>query len=153
MRCDKPHSTLKHIIKGEDVIKELLNKQMILLPFAIDPLGRWGPITTTFLHGNKSSIQYTFQKSRNNAALMFQRATSTPCPLGILRTADANWKLKRNRTFYGFSSTAPTPAIHTIQQLGLGITKAYSMHIRNALKHFDSTADTAEAHFPTTIDN
>ncbi len=130
-----------------------LRVRTILLPFAIDPLGRWGPITTTFLQGNKSSIQYTFQKTRNNAALMFQQATSTPCPLGILRTADANWKQNKNRNFFGFSHTAPTPAIHTMQQLGLGITKAFSIHIRNASKEFDSTADTAETNFPTTIDN
>jgi hypothetical protein len=73
-------------------------------------------------------------------------------PLGILRTADANWKLNKNRNFFGFSYTAPTPTIYTIQQLGLGITKAYSLHIRNASKQFGWTADTAEAHFPTTIE-
>ena len=112
MRHDKPHSSLRHIIKGEDVINELLNKQMILLPFAIDPLGRWGPITTTFLQGNKHTLQYTFQTSRNNAAIMFRRATTNPCPLGILRTADTNWKQNKIRPFFGYTYTAPTPSIH-----------------------------------------
>ncbi len=40
---------------------------------------------------------------------MFRQATSTPCPLGILRTADANWKINKTRPFFGYSYTAPTP--------------------------------------------
>jgi hypothetical protein len=61
---------------------------------------------------------------------MFRRATTTPCPTGILRTADANWKLNRTRKFFGHSYTSPSPSIFTIQQLGLGLTKAFSLHIR-----------------------
>ena len=37
--------------------------------------------------------------------------------------------------------TVPTPSIHTLQQLGLGITKAFSLHIRNATKQYGSTYD------------
>jgi hypothetical protein len=45
LRNKMAHTTLQHIIRGEDVIQELLNKNMVLLPFAIDPFGKWGPIT------------------------------------------------------------------------------------------------------------
>ncbi len=133
--------TMTILIRGENIIRELLDKNMILLPFAIDPFGRWGPITRTFLTGNGTNTTYTFPVNRPNAATMFKRATTTPCPTGILRTADANWKSNRTRTFYGFSYTSPTPSIHTLQQLGLGITKAFSLHIRNATKQYGSTCD------------
>jgi hypothetical protein len=36
--------------------------------------------------------------------------------------------------FFGFSYTSPTPTIFTTQQLGLGITKAFATHIKNAEK-------------------
>jgi hypothetical protein len=32
------------------------------------------------------------------------------------------------------SDTAPSPSVYTIQKLGLGITKAFTTHIRNATK-------------------
>jgi hypothetical protein len=45
LRNNKAHTSLGHIIRGEDIIQELLNKNMVLLPIAIDPFGKWGPIT------------------------------------------------------------------------------------------------------------
>jgi hypothetical protein len=140
-RRDKAHSSLGYTIRGENIIQELLNKNMILLPFAIDPFGRWGPITRTFLIGNETNTVYTFPANRPNAAIMFKRATTSPCPTGILRTADANWKSTRTRNFFGFSYSSPTPSLYTIQQLGLGLTKAFSLHIRNATKLYGSTRD------------
>jgi hypothetical protein len=108
---------------------------MILIPFAIDPHGRWGPMLQNFLLRTETTLQYNFQATRPNAKLMFHKATTEPCPIGILRTADYHWKQNKQRKFFGFSYTAPTPTIHTIQQLGLGITKAYTTHIRNAIKN------------------
>jgi hypothetical protein len=152
LRRDKPHSSLGHIIRGENVIQELLDTDRILLPFAINPFGRWGPITRTFLTGNDTTTIYNFPPNKPNAATMCRRATTPPCPLGILRTADANWKLNKQRLFYGNSYTAPTPSIHTIQQLGLGITKAFSLHIRNAIKNLGSSGDTNQTHLIDSID-
>ena len=50
------------------------------------------------------------------------------------------WKLNKTKQFFGNSYTSPTPSIYTIQQLGLGITKAFSTHIRNATKSAYTTA-------------
>ncbi len=69
---------------------------------------------------------------------MFCRATNTPFHFGILWTVDANWKTTKSQAFFSHSYTAPTPSIHTIQQLELGITKAFSLHIWNAVStHLD----------------
>ncbi len=121
-------------IQGDAVIGDLLRQNMILIPFAIDPHGRWGPILDNFLFSSKCSSNYTFPESRPNAKLMFCRATTQLCPLGILKTADHIWKKTKNRQFFGYSYTAPSPSIYTIQKLGLGITKAFTTHIRNATK-------------------
>ena len=81
-----------------------------------------------------TNLEYKFQANRPNAKTMFTRATTEPCPLGILRTADYMWKQNKQQQFFGFSYTSPTPSIYTTQKLGLGITKAFTTHIRNATK-------------------
>jgi hypothetical protein len=122
-------------IPGETIIQDLLDGNTILIPIAIDPHGYWGPITQSFLSTPKTTIPpLTFPHSRPNAKIMHHRATTYPSPTGILHAADAVWKTTKTRNFYGFSYTSPTPQIHTIQQLGLGITKAFTLHIRNSTK-------------------
>jgi len=64
---------------------------------------------------------------------MYERATKHPAPTGILLSADAFWKTHKTHKYYGHSHTAPTPQISTLQNLGLGITKAFSLHIRNGI--------------------
>ena len=120
-------------IFGEQSIGDLLANNMILLPLALDQHGRWGPIMNNFLTSSSTPLSYDFRR-HPNAQTMAYRATHDPCPIGILRTADAIWKANKTRTFYGHSSTAPTPSIYTIQQLGLGITKGFSILLRNATK-------------------
>ena len=130
-RDDSPNHNTIH---GDTIIGELLSQNMILLPIAIDPHGRWGPMTENFLRLSSASLHYTFRPDRQNASIMFAKATTPPCPLGILKTADAIWKTTKQRPFFGYSHTSPTPSIFTIQKLGLGITKAFALHIRNATR-------------------
>ena len=40
----------------------------------------------------------------------------------------------RTAGFFGHSHTTPTPREHTLQQLGLVVTKAYGLHLRNATR-------------------
>ena len=121
-------------ILGEQSIGDLIENNMILLPFVIDPHGRLGPILRNFLIPSPTPLSYNFQQHLPNAQIMAYKATHEPCPIGILQTADAIWKQNKTRTFYGYSYTAPTPSIYTIQQLGLGITKGFATLLRNATK-------------------
>ena len=89
---------------------------MILLPFAIDPHGHWGPILQYFLYHAETTLEYKFYATRPNSKIMFHRATYNPCPLGILKTADSIWKQNKTRTFFGHSYTAPTLSLYTIQR-------------------------------------
>jgi hypothetical protein len=72
------------------------------------------------------------KRKRKCIVVDFKRATTSPSPIGILRTADSIWKTTKQRPFFGYSYTSPTPTIYTLQKLGLGITKAFALHIRNA---------------------
>jgi hypothetical protein len=140
-------------IHGDKVIGDLLQQNMILLPFAIDPHGRWGPILENFLSHSSTNLEYKFNANRPNAKIMFTRATTEPCPLGILRTADHIWKQNKQQQFFGFSYTSPTPSIYTTQKLGLGITKAFTTHIRNATKNCNPNQSGTTTHTTTDIFN
>jgi hypothetical protein len=109
---------------------------MTLLPFAIDPFGRLGPIARTFLFGTTPHTPLSLPPSRPNAIEMHRRITSFPSPTGILPHADHSWKSQRLRTFYGNSFTAPTPSLSTLQQLGLCVSKSFASHVRYASTKF-----------------
>ena len=49
-------------------------------------------------------------------------------------TTSVNWKCKGLQRLYGHSYTAPTPYEHTLQKLGIVITKAYGLHLRKATR-------------------
>ena len=72
-------------ITGDSVIGDLLLQNMILIPFAVDPHGRFGPILNHFLFHTTATLSYDFPTSRPNATIMFTKSTTTPCPIGILR--------------------------------------------------------------------
>ncbi len=66
-------------------------------------------------------------------------ASTPPCLLGILTYADIQWSNSKStscRTFFGNSYTAQTPSLHTIQLMGLGITKAFSSLLCSATSKF-----------------
>jgi hypothetical protein len=44
-----PDTDSQQTIPGNTVMKDLLDKNTILIPFALDPHGHWGPITPAFL--------------------------------------------------------------------------------------------------------
>lgn len=136
----KPDSEFLLGLPGEQTIGELINENMVLIPIALDPFARLGPMAQNFLNLTTQNLNYEFPPNKPNARTMFRRATTHPCPIGILKTADKMWKLNKTKQFFGNSYTSPTPSIYTIQQLGLGITKAFSTHIRNATKSAYTTA-------------
>ena len=115
---------------GDAVIGNLLNRHMLLLPFTIDPLGRFGPILEHFLFGSHTPPPISFPSSKPNATIMYSKLFQYPSPKGH------NWSLSMPRCFYDHSYLAPTPSIMTIQKLGLTITKAFALHIRYASRKF-----------------
>jgi hypothetical protein len=75
-------------IKGDAIIGDLLQRNMTLLPFAIDPFGRLGPLALAFLFGTLTTKALTILPSRPHASKMHRRITSFPSPIGIFPHAD-----------------------------------------------------------------
>jgi hypothetical protein len=123
-------------INGDDVIGDLLEKQMTLIPFAIDPFGCIGPLARTFLFGMKPAQQLFFPASRPQASEMHRWITSFTSPVGFLPHAGRAWSTTRPHTFYGHSFTALTPSLSTVQNLGLCICKSFASHTIYACQKF-----------------
>jgi len=132
-KTDPSTSTITH---GDTVIGHLLNGNMLLIPFAIDPLGRFGPLLQNFLFGQHAAPQLRFPPSRPNATQMYTKLLQYPSPKGILLLVNHNWSLHPTRRFYGHSYLAPTPSITTVQSLGVSLTKAFAHHVRYASQKF-----------------
>ena len=90
-----------------------------------------------FLFGTQPTTSHQFPTTRPNAEQMYTRAMTHPAPTGIINLATANWKQAKKKTsstsspFYGHSYTAPTPKEHILQQIGLVISDAIALHIRD----------------------
>ena len=90
-----------------------------------------------FLFHHEPRAPIKFGRDKVNAARMYARATTWPCPLGIATTAKRRWREARaDKPFYGWSHMTPTPREYVLQQLGLVITKAHAVHLRNAERRF-----------------
>ena len=135
-RDNKTDPTTGIITVGDTIIGELLTRNMVLIPLAIDPHGRFGPLLQTFLFDTEPATPISFTTNKPNATSMYSKITTFPSPKGILKLADHNWKISKTRAFYGHSYSAPTPTIHTLQQFGLTIIKAFAIHIRYARRRF-----------------
>ena len=136
MRGKETDSTTGLAVHGDSIIGDIHRANAVMMPWAICPHGGFGPILKNFLfHHDPLVPQAPFQSNRPNATLMYSKATSHPIPLGILHTANAIWsRTADKRRFFGYSYTAPTPMEHTLQQLGLGVTKAFALHHKLALR-------------------
>jgi hypothetical protein len=64
-------------------------------------------MTENFLRLSSTSLHYTFRPDRQNASIMFVKATTPPCPIGILKTADAIWKTTKQRPFLATHTPLP----------------------------------------------
>ena len=87
MRVGTKDDATEEAVPGDEMIGELVSSGVALIPFAIDPHGRFGPLLENFLFHCVPRRHLTFPASRPNAAQMYQRITDWPCPLGIVGTA------------------------------------------------------------------
>ncbi len=135
-RINKTNASTSIITWDDTLIGDLLHRNMLLIPFAIDPLGRFGPLLQHFLFGHHPAPLLRFPPSRPNATQMYTKLLQYSSPKGILRLANHNWSLHPTQHFYGHSYLAPTPSITTVQSLGVSLTKAFAHHIRYASQKF-----------------
>ena len=106
------------------------------------PLGT--PITSTgkfYVHSAPRGLNNSSPIDQMQKPCTTVQPTSQPLSAySSKHEADQRWKQlqaehpQHNQKFYGLSHYAPTPSIITIQQLGLGITHAFSTLIVNSFK-------------------
>jgi hypothetical protein len=122
-------------LTGDEIIGRLLDYlNAVLIPAAVSPYGRWGPMFHNFLFGKLTHRQKKFRLNRPNATRMYHRSIAHPCPIGIVPLAHATWKKEKPKSqlFYGNSHTVPTPKEYLLQELGLVLSNAIAIHIRHA---------------------
>jgi hypothetical protein len=135
-RDNKTDPTTGTITVGDTIIGDLLTRNMVLIPLAINPHRQFGPLLQTFLFDTEPTTPISFMTNKPNTTLMYSKITTFPSPKGILKLVDHNWKISKTQFFYGHSYSAPTPTIHTLQQSSLTIIKAFEIHIRYAQCRF-----------------
>ena len=96
---------------------------MQLIPFAVSPLGLFGPTIEHFLYGIEPHIEHdklhTIDKRLfPNAHKMACQAFSTKTPSNILQRADQIWNSKQNKYNYGGSYKSPDPSTYYTQMFG-----------------------------------
>ena len=69
-RINKTNTSTSIITRGDALIGNLLHRNMLLIPFTIAPLGRFGPLLQHFLFGHHPALLLRFPPSRPNATQM-----------------------------------------------------------------------------------
>jgi hypothetical protein len=72
---DKAATQMSPFIRGKDVISEIYRKNMILLPFTIDPWGCFGPMLQSFLTSTHHPHQKPWRNNRPYANIMYKCAS------------------------------------------------------------------------------
>jgi hypothetical protein len=100
-------------IHGDDVIGKMYQKNMVLIPFTVDPWAQFRPMLQAFLtttHHPRLKLWHTTHTNTKyhhpNANLMYGQASQPPFPLGILTSANLRWSRSPSptcKTFFGNS--------------------------------------------------
>ena len=104
-------------VSGDTIIGDLVNKGIVLLPMAIDPHGRLGPMAENFLFNHTPRKHIMFNEAKYpNASTMYRLATQAPAPTGIVHTANARWRRteQNNPTSSMANHTLPPHHVNTL---------------------------------------
>jgi hypothetical protein len=114
-------------LTGDQIIGEIIDNKMALIPIAISPYGRFGPIFNRFLYGSDIIPLPTLKKP--NAERASKLSVSDKIPRGVLSRATQLWSEEHKDEFYGGSWRAQDPWTDVNQQLGLLACQANGKHI------------------------
>ena len=108
-------------ISGEEIIEDLYNSKMQLIPFAISPLGLFGPTINRFLYGktiDSNNIHNINATTFPHTLKMANRASSNEVPSNILERANDIWRRQHPTENFGLSYKSPDPSTYYTQQFG-----------------------------------
>ena len=129
----------KESLSGDQIIGEIIDNNMALLPMAITPFGKFGPIANRFWYGTSAHIPPKLYTSRDkpNAIKAAKLSIEAKVPSGILQRANKVWRIRHPGKMYGASYKAMDPKTHTNQLFGRLVCTANGAHILRSMKKFD----------------
>ena len=122
----------KVTLSGDEIMKEIISKNMALIPIAVSPHGTVGSLFNRFMYGDEPLPSPKFAKDRIHAPAADRVARSRNVPRGILIKATEYWRKDTHDIFFGDYYKATDPRRWFDQQFGLVISKAISSHLLRA---------------------
>ena len=105
-------------LSGDEIIGQLFDSKAQLLPFAISPLGLFGPTMNHFLYGVEPIPHHIDKNTFPHAYNMAKQSISTAVPSDILHRANEVWRTQHPNKFFGGSYKSPDPLTYVTQQFG-----------------------------------
>jgi len=103
---------------GDEIIGQLFDSKAQLLPFAISPLGLFGPTMDHFLYGVEPIPHHIDKNTFPHAYNMAKQSISTAVPSDILHRANEVWRTQHPNKFFGGSYKSHDPLTYVTQQFG-----------------------------------
>jgi hypothetical protein len=125
-------------LSGDEIIGQLYNSNMQLIPFAISPLGLFGPTMNTFLYGIDPMTHAIEPRLFPHASKMAKRSISNAVPSNILHRANEIWRTKHPNKFFGGSYKSPDPLTYVTQQFGSKVCFANGSFGLTAMSYLES---------------
>jgi hypothetical protein len=123
------------------VFEDLVNQQILLLPFTVDHLGGIGTLGYRLLFGHdphKAPQPTTTKPSNRHSLLLYNAAYGTLAPTDLLRRADENWTRSHPYSRFGPSYHTSLPSHWAQQLLGLNLTTTLHNHFRKRIRTLQS---------------
>ena len=124
----------KETLSGDQIVGELLDDGMSLVPMAVSPYGLFGGASQRFWYGTEKHYYPPPKLSKPNAIRAANIATSLKVPYNILQRANDVWRFKRPGEFFGGSYKAMDPKTYVNQQFGRLVCVANGSHIIRAME-------------------
>jgi len=128
VKASRTDRTSQITITGDQIIGDLFKDKMQLLPFAISPLGLFGPTINRFLYGIQPNSDYktlhNIDQGKFPYAYGMAMQAYTKTPQDILHRANNIWKSKPRNYHYGGSYRSPDPITYYTQVFGRTVCHA-----------------------------
>jgi hypothetical protein len=128
VKASRTDRTSQITITGDQIIGDLFKDNMQLLPFAISPLGLFGPTINRFLYGIQPESNYktlhNIDQGKFPYAYGMAMRAYTKTPQDILHRANNIWKSKPRNYHYGGSYKSPDPITYYTQVFGRTVCHA-----------------------------
>mmetsp|Transcript_7697 Transcript_7697/g.16747 ORF Transcript_7697/g.16747 Transcript_7697/m.16747 type:complete len:212 (-) Transcript_7697:698-1333(-) len=116
-------------LTGDDIIGDILNSNMALIPITVGQHGTFGSLFQRFIYDIDAIPSPDSPHDRQNAAKADRLARSAKVPRALLPRANDLWRKENPDMFYGDSCKTMDPQLYFEHEVGLVISTAISSHL------------------------